>query len=210
MRIKSTGLALVCAAATLLAGQALAQTHPAAAPAAAAPTIPTGPAIPGLCVLNREGLLYGSTVGKYVDQRLHQLKAQSDAELNAEATTIKSDVAALQAQKATLPPEQYEQQGAALNGRISAFQAKAQKRDAEMQRTLEKAVARINKEAEPYITQAFAQHNCSILFSADSVMFSAQSMDITQQVVVALNAKFTQFPFDREQLPDQQGAAPAQ
>jgi len=208
MRTTLLGLAAACAAASLLAGQATAQTHPAAA--ATPPAIATGPAIPGLCVLNREGLLYGSTVGKYVDQRLHQLKAQSDAELNAEAASLKTDIGALQAQKATLPPEQYEQRGTEMNARISAFQGKAQKRDAEMQRTLEKAVARINQEAEPYVTQAFTQHGCSILLSSEGVMFSAKSMDITDQVVQALNAKFTQFPFDREQIPDQPSAAPAQ
>lgn len=202
MRIKSTGLVLLCFAATAISGQAFAQSNPAAA----RPSIPTGPPITGLCVLSNDAVLVDSTVGKFVGERLRQLKAQTDAELNAEAQAIKADGEALQAQKASLPAEQYEQRGTAINQRISALQHKAQVRQAELQKTEEKAGARIEQEAEPVVQQAFTQHGCSILLNANSVLFTAPAMDITRQVLTGLDAKITQFPFEREHIDQQPGA----
>jgi outer membrane protein len=209
MRIRNLGVA-ICAVATTLAGPTLAQTHPAAAAAAPAakPPIPTGPPIAGLCVFSEEALAAESLVGRFAGQRLGQLKAQSDAELNSQLQAIKTDGDALQAQKATLPQDQLEQKAQALNARYTALQQTAQRRQAELQRTEEKALQRIQIEAQPLEQQAFVQHNCSILLNASGVLFTAPAMDITRQVVTALDAKIQQFQFDREHI-DQPAGAPA-
>ena len=208
---KSLGLALTCVAVTAFASQALAQqaAHPRAAAVAAPTPLPTGPAIPGVCLLNNDGVVFGSVVGKFVVQRLNQLKAQSDAELTSEGQGIKNDAQALESKKATVPPDQYQQQGSAINLRVNAIQRKAQLRQREIQATEEKALGRISQEAEPVVRQAFAQHNCSLLLNAGGVIFAQPSMDITPTVVQGLDAKITQFQFDREHL-DQQAASAAQ
>ncbi|QUD88520.1 OmpH family outer membrane protein [Phenylobacterium montanum] len=197
-----------------LAGQASAQAAkkaaapaPAAAPAAA-PALQFGPAIPGACVLSNERYLLESAVGKFVVQRLNQLKSQSDTELNAEAQTLQADANALQGKKATLPPDQFEQQGAAINLRYNALQRKAQQREAEINETQKKALGREEQEAMPVIRQAFVAHNCTILFNSGAVMAASPSMDLTQSVIQGLDAKITQFQFDREHL-EQNQAAPA-
>jgi len=205
MRILSSRVALLCVAASVVSGQALAQ---GAAPAAPKPMVVTGPAIPGLCIINNDAVLLGSAVGKFSGERLRQLKAQSDAELNTEAQGIKTDGAALQAQKATLPADQYEQRGEAINARINALQQKAQLRQAELQKTEEKVTVQIQQTAEPIMQQAFTQHNCSVLFTSSAIMYGAPSMDITRDVLTGLDAKLTQIQFDREHL-DQQGGLPA-
>jgi outer membrane protein len=206
MRIRTLGVAL-CVAATTLAGQALAQTHPAAAAPPAHPPIQTGPPIAGLCIFSNEALVSSTLVGKFVIQRLSQLKAQSDAELSGELQAIKTDAQALEAQKTTLPQAQLDQQGQALNVRYQALQQTGQRRQAELQKTEEKAFERIQQEAQPLEQQAFTQHNCSILFNGQAVLFTAPAMDITPGVLTALNAKIQSFQFDREHI-DQPAAAP--
>ncbi len=206
------GLALVCVAATAFASQALAQqpakpraTAPAA-PAAATP-LPTGPAIPGVCVLDKNGLVLGSAAGKFVVQRLNQLKAQSDSELSAEEQALRTDASALEGQKATLPPDQFEARGSAINLRANALQRKAQQRERELQATEQKALGRVFQEADPVIRQAFTQHGCSLFLNAEAVLVVAPSMDLTPAVIQGLDAKITQFQFDREHI-DQPAAAP--
>ena len=198
------GLTLFCVSAIAFAGQASAQT--AQPKAAAAPeTLPTGPAIPGVCVLNNDGVVFGSAVGKFVVQRLQQLKSQSDSELTGESQTLKADAGALEGKKSTMPPDQFEQQGAAINLRANALQRKAQQREAELNQTEKKALSRIGQEADPIVRQVFVAHNCTVLFNAGAVIFAAPALDLTPAVVQGLDGKISQFQFDREHLDAQPG-----
>ena len=179
---------------------AAAQPKPAAAPApaAAAPTITA--TAPGVCVLSREGIVGASTVGKYVQTRLGQLTTQTNAELTAEQTSLQNDAKALEAKKATLAAAAYQQQGGALQQRADGLQQKAQQRDRELQATEQKALARILQEASPLVADQVKARGCGVLLDANSVLAANPSMDLTPLVVTALNAKLTQFEFDRERL----------
>jgi len=206
------GLLLVCVAATALTGPAFAQTTKKAAPAAASAAgpapLPAGPAIPGICIFDKRGVIGGSVVGKFVGSRLSQLQAQAEAELTAEQKAIQTDATALEAQKATTPPDQFEQKVAAINARGAALQRKAQLRQREFEATEQKAFGRVLQEAEPILRQSYIQRNCSVLLGAEAVIVASPSFDLTGSVIQGLDAKITQFQFDREHL-DQQAAAPA-
>jgi Skp family chaperone for outer membrane proteins len=181
---------------------------PAAAPAAAAPAVTHGPALPGHCVISLEGAIATSTVGKYVQTRLQQIAQQVQAELRAEETSIQNDAKALEGQRATLDANSFETRGSAIQVRANALNRKAQQRDRELQATQQKALGRVGQELDPIIRQVYQQRQCSILLNRDAVVIANPAMDISQPVVTALNAKITQFNFDRERL--DQAATPAQ
>jgi outer membrane protein len=196
--------AATTAAAGILAlgTSALAQT-PAAAPAVAG-----GPPINNVCIVNIEGAIGASTVGKYVNTRLQQIVGQVQAELGAERTGIENDGKALESQRASLDQNTLEQRAAALQVRANAYQRKAQQRDREVSATEQKALQRIGQEMEPLIRQVYQQKNCSLLLQRSAVVIANPAMDITPQVITALNAKITQFPFEREHLDQPTAAAP--
>jgi outer membrane protein len=205
MKINQFGVAATSAALALsFASVAGAQTRPAAA----APNFPTGAPIAGVCILSNEGVIYSSIVGKYVIQRLQQLSAQVDAELNGEQTQLQTDAKALDAQRGKITDAQFQQQGGQIQQRAALLQRKAQLRQREISATQEKALQRIGAEAEPIVRQTFQQRSCSLLFSQAALVYPAPAMDITGPVVQGLNAKIQQFAFDREHL-DQPAAAPA-
>lgn len=186
-----------CAAAIALSGA------PAFAQAPAAPAQPQvvhGAPIAGLCYISVERAVGESTVGKYVNTRLQQLVAQVNAELNGEKTTLDNDAKALEGQRATLDQNTLEQRAAALQVRANALQRKAQLRDREMQATQEKALGRVGDEMEPMIRQAYQAKGCSMLVNGQVVVLANPAMDLTAQVVTALNGKLTQFAFERERL----------
>ncbi len=196
-----------CAAAVALSAASGAFAQAAApAPAAAAPAMTHGPAIPGVCVVSIENAIGASTVGKYVDSRIQQIVAQVNAELTGEKTAIDNDAKALDGRRATLDQNALEQQAAALQVRANALQRKAQLRDREVQATEQKAVGRIGQEMEPLIRQVYQQRQCSLLLQRTAVVIANPAMDLTPSVVTALNAKITQFTFDRERLDQQTGA----
>lgn len=207
MNKKITALAVV--GATLAAMPAVAQTAAPAAPAAAA--LRHGTPVAGLCIFSGEGAITGSQVGKFVGERLRQLEAPIEADLNSQAQAFEQSVQAYNAQ-ATLTPEAREQQATALNQRRAQLQQLAQIRAREGQLTQQKAIERINTEMTPLVSQAYQVHNCSILFDANGVMAAAPQSDITQDVIRALDAKITQFQFERERIDAAAagaGAAPA-
>ncbi|WP_296598259.1 OmpH family outer membrane protein [Phenylobacterium sp.] len=208
--VAGSALALALSGAAPAFAQQPAAAAPAPAAAAAAPAVTHGPPVPGLCIVSVENAIGASTVGKYVNTRLQQLVAQVNAELNAEKTALDNDAKALDGQRATLDQNTFEQRAAALQVRGNALQRKAQLRDQEIQATEQKAINRVGVEMEPLIRQAYQQKQCSILINRNSIILGNPAADITPAVVTALNAKITQFAFDRERL-DQQArpAAPA-
>ena len=188
------------AAAMLAAASTLALGSSAFAQAAAQPPVTHGPPVAGVCIISVEGAIGGSTVGKYVDTRLQQIVAQVQAELNGERTSIETEGRSLESQRGTLDQNTLEQRGAALQVRANALQRKAQLRDREVQATEQKALQRVGEEMEPLIRQVYQQKGCSLLLQRTAVVLGNPAMDITPQVVAALNAKITTFAFDREHL----------
>jgi outer membrane protein len=175
---------------------------------AAAPAVPTGPVIPGVCVINIDAAIGGSTVGKYVGGRMQQLVGQVKAELSGEQTAIETEGKTLESQRTSLDQNTLDQRVAALQVKANAFQRKAQLRDREISATEQKALTRIAQEMNPLVQQAYTQKNCGLLLQSNAVIAANPSMDITPQVVTALNAKITQFAFDREHLDQTASAAP--
>lgn len=195
---------ILAAVAAVLASVASAQAQTAPA----APPVNHGPAIAGVCIVSIDGAIGSSTVGKYVQTRLQQIAQQVQTELSAEQTAIQNEAKTLEAQKATLDQGAFDQKNATLQVRAAALQRKAQLRERELQATQQKALGRVGQELEPVIRSSYQQAKCTVLIQRDAVVLANPAMDITTSVITGLNAKITQFAFDRERL-DQAAPAPA-
>ena len=198
-------------AAALFAVPAAAQTPPAAAaaPRPAATTAASAPAIPGVCVYNNAGAIGTSTVGRFVVQRLQQLQTEVQNELRTERTAIETEGRSLETQRAQLAPAAFEQRLTALRTRAEAFERRGQLRARELQATETKALQRIGTDLDPIVRQAATARQCGLLLDQQSVFIANPSMDITPQVVQALNGRLTTFTINRERLPETAPAAAA-
>ncbi len=179
-----------------------------AAPAAP-PPLSQGAPIAGLCLLSVQEAISGSTVGKYASTRMQQIVAQVKAELAPEDTGIGTDSKALETARSTLDQATFQSRAQALQARVEALRQKADLRQRELQATERKSFNRIAQELDPIARQLYQQHRCSVLLDKGSTMMTNPEMDITPQAVTSLNAKITQFPFDREHLDTGAAAAPA-
>ncbi len=204
MHMNKSALLMAATAAVLLAAPAQAQTPPAP------PPVNHGPPLPGVCILSLDGAIGASTVGKYVQTRLQQISQQVQTELTAEQTALQNEAKALDAQKASLDQGSFDQKNASLQVRANALQRKAQIRERELQATQQKALGRVGQELEPVIRASYQQARCSLLIQRDAVVLANPAMDITPSVITGLNAKITQFSFDRERLDQAATAAPSQ
>ncbi len=193
---------------SLVASMAVAQTRAPTA-AAPAPAVVQGPPIAGMCVLSVQEAIANSTVGQYVNTRMQQIVAQVKAELAPEDNAIGTESKALEAARPTLDQPTFQSRAQALQGRVDALRQKADLRQREIQATERKSFNRIAQELDPIARQLYQQHRCSILVDKGSTMMTNPEMDITGQAVAALNAKITQFQFDREHLDTAGAGAPA-
>jgi Skp family chaperone for outer membrane proteins len=176
--------------------------------AAAAPAITYGAPVAGVCALSIDGVLAGSTVGKYVEGRLQQIGQQIQGELTGEKTGIENEAKTLQGQRASLDQNAFEQRVTALQGRQTALERKAALRDREMQATQQQAVGRVINEMRPLIANAAQSQKCAIVIDRSAVVMVNPQMDLTTSVTSALNGKLTQFAFDRTRLDQAQAGAP--
>ena len=182
------------AAALLFATTAFAQT--ATAPAA----VTHGPAIAGVCYLSTQEAIANSTVGKHVNTRMQQLLQQVNTELQPEQTVIENEGKALEAGRATMDQATLQTRATAWQTRLTNFQRTAQQREAELEQTQQKAVARVLQEMDPIAKQQYQARRCSVLLDRSSVMLGNPAMDLTPAVIQGLNAKIQTFAFERERL----------
>lgn len=182
------------------------------APAAGAPQIKFGPTIPGVCIYSQQTVVGASTVGKAVQARLKQLQDGVDAEMKVDQAAIDSESKAIVAAQSQPGADALDiaQRKERLQAKFNLAQRKYAIRDREMQATEQKQFGRILDEASPLAISVFQARGCSILLNGDGpVMLGAPSMDITGDVIKALNAKLTTLTFDRERLEQPQAPAPA-
>jgi outer membrane protein len=212
----TAALAALTAAANSAAAAAAAAPAAAPAPAAAAAaagsvaaTPPSGPAVPGICVFSLDRTIAQSTVGKAFVARMQQLTSQAEAELAPERTTLQTDATTLQGQRTSLAADVLQQRADALNQRIQAYGAKEELRSRELEATQQRNLQRIAQEVNPLLVNVYNTRRCSVVFNAEALINVNPAMDISDDVVKALNGKMTTISFDRERLDQQQAAAPA-
>ena len=182
--------------AALSAAPVYAQTASAASEAAPL----GGPQIAGLCSLSQQAVFANAKVGVAASGRLKQLGDESQAEINADRTALEADAKALEAQRASLKPAEFQQKQQALAVRIKAMQDKAALRSREIEATREKALTRIGAELRPVIAQVYGQRGCGLLIDRNTILGGNMGGDLTAAVVQGLDARITTITFDRESL----------
>lgn len=186
-----------------VATQATAPKSAAAAPAAALPPITHGPALANVCIYSDDRAVGSSSVGKAAASRMQQLRAQVTAELQAENTSIQTDASGLNAQKATLPADQFAAKAAPIQQRMQALEVKAQQRQRELEATGAEALQQVHQKIDGILRNIYQQRGCSILLNGESIYLANPAMDVTDAVVAQLNAAMPTITFDRKVLPAQ-------
>jgi len=175
----------------------------ATTPRIASPTLPPlnhGPPIPGMCVYADDRAIGTSNVGKAAASRMQQLRAQVQAELQAEQTPLQADVSALRAKN--LPES--DPQWAALAQREQALRTKATQRQRELEATGQDALQQIHTRINDILRTVYQSRGCSVLLNGEAIVTANPAMDVTEAVVTQLNGVMPSITFDRKTLPPQQ------
>ena len=177
------------------------------------PTAPQtlgGPVVPGVCLLSEEAVLANTKAGLVATARLQETTKAAEAEVIKERGPIDADAKVLEAQRASLNPDDFRQKQQAIATRLQTLQQLAAQRSREIELTRQKALGRIANEEKPLIADAYRAKNCGLLFNRNSAMGGNFANDLTPDVVKALDARMPTISFDREIEPMKvSGATPS-
>ena len=150
-----------------------------------------GPALPGICVLNRNQVVAQSKVGVSANTQFMKLRNDAQADVNASEGKILADNKALQAQAKTLPPQQLQQRQQALAKRQLDLQNTAAQRNKDLDAVKANALQQISTQAQPIIIQVYRAHKCGVLLSKEAVLAGGADLDISAEIVGLLDKKVT-------------------
>jgi Skp family chaperone for outer membrane proteins len=160
-----------------------------------------GPRVAGVCLLSQQAVVANSKVGKAATARLQQLAQQAQGEVDAARTPIETDAKALDAQRATLKPADYEAKRVALAQRLQSVEQTAQNRSRQVELTRQNALAQIAQNAQPVIATVYKARGCGLLMDRNAVLGGNMDGDLTADVVQGLDAKTSTINFDLAPLP---------
>lgn len=190
------------AAAALAASTASAQTQPASNP---------GPVIPGMCVLNLEGVLGISVPGQAMAARMRELRAEVNGEVGPYYQAVQTGLNTLQQGAAAMSQQDRDQQSQLLRQRYEEAQQLEQTREQELAYTGQEQLKAMAAAAKPIIEAVYAERGCGMLLSSDTVINMNPAMDISETVLQRVNAQVQpNRTFNRLAVPVQQPQQQAQ
>jgi len=166
---------------------------PAAPPQAAAaqPGPMTGPLVAGICLLSRQDIVGRSKVGAAASARVLELQHNAQTEFDGEKAHLEARAAALRSKRPTSAAmqAQMQAQAQALNQQAQQMQERAGLRSRQLEATHNLAVNHVLAAAQPFVEQAFAAHNCGLLFDKDVAIGGNLGNDLTPEAIAAMDAK---------------------
>lgn len=196
----AAGLAMTAAAAV---------AQPAGQPAAQPPPVTYGPPIPGVCILDGVAAMRASQAGIGAFQQLNQFRQTAQTELNGVSQSIAADDKALTAQKATLPPADYDKKAAAIRARRAALDRDTRARNAQLEQTREQASVALARLVNVAANEVVTARRCSLLLDRKSIIGGSPGMDITDATVQQLNTTTPSVTLNLAPKPAAPAAAPA-
>ncbi|MGE3142109.1 MAG: OmpH family outer membrane protein [Hyphomonadaceae bacterium] len=192
-------------------GLALAATMAAPSPASAESASP-------VVILDYERLLAQSVGGHDIETKLRQIATQMQGEVQAEQTAVQQEAQSLQTATQGKTPEQI-QRDSALSTRIQRFNERAEAlraqqitRQRDLEYTRQQALAELNRQLQPIVTEVMNARRASIVIDRGAVQMASENVDVTADVISRMDQRLRTVNVTRQSAPapQQQGAsAPA-
>lgn len=180
-----------------LAGLAILATPVVAAPAPA----------PKLVVIDKTAIMQFSKVGQDIARQMQTLANQAKNDLTAQGRALQTEGRALQQQVAILSPDLKAKRMAAFEAKQKSLQGAAQKKDEQLKAGFYQARQAMEQALGPIVQEVVKQRGANIVVDKQAVVFAtANSFDITQDVIAQLDAKMPTYKINLNAPPPPQQA----
>lgn len=154
-------------------------------------------------------ILRDSKAGKDMAAKLDSIETQMNNELAPTRTSLQTEGKALDAKlegKTRAQVNADAQLVAELNNyqkKANEFAGKAQKYSQDFSLTERVALSNFNKALEPVLLQVIQEKNAQVVISKSAVIFSADSIDVTAEVIQKLDTASPTLTVTRQKIPEQ-------
>lgn len=154
-------------------------------------------------------ILRDSKAGKDMATKLDTIEKQMNNELTPTRTTLQTEGKALDAKLQGKTRADVNADAAlvtelnAYQKKASDFAAKAQKYSQDFSLTERVALGNFNQALEPALLQVIQEKSAQLVVSKSSVIYSADSIDVTAEVIQKLDAASPTLTVTRQKMPDQ-------
>jgi outer membrane protein len=185
---------------------ALAQT----APAPATPPAPVAPVPSHVVVYSLQGVVGGSAAGRDMATKLQGIQAAMNAELDTERRAILDERQRLmQTPASQLQSAEVRRADAALQQRAEGFEIARRRTEIDLQATNERALGLFLQALQPVMTSVVERRGAYVVIEAAEVSFAVPGVDITRDLVTALDASVTTINVARVRVQTEEEAAAA-
>ncbi|MGA0601638.1 hypothetical protein ACO2Q3_13115 [Caulobacter sp. KR2-114] len=165
------------------------------------PPKPGDPLLAGACGVSAPDIMRQSRTMKYIDDRIAELKAGADAEVDAANAPLKVEADALLDGQGKLSDADYAARLAALRDHSRAQRTLMATRKAQLVQAEGKALAPFQAQLIGDLQTLVAQRHCAMLLDTHALGPFPPERELTADTVTQLNAAFAPFPITLEPLP---------
>ena len=145
---------------------------------------------PIILVVNQAQLMAQSKAGKSANEQIETIRTSVAGELNAEKEKLEADIQNYQKNKDLWSPDQRQKEEQKLAFRTQQqLPQMGQIMEAAFVQTVRKTENDILKEAQPIMQNIVDKRKATLLLERQTVMYVAEEVNITQEVINALDKK---------------------
>jgi outer membrane protein len=160
-----------------------------ATPVFAAPSPPAK-----LVVIDKVAIMQGSKVGQDVARQVQAIANQAKNDLTAQGRALQAEGRTLQQQVAILAPDAKAKRLSAFQAKERALQSAAQRKDEQIKAGFYQARQAMEQALGPILQEVVKERGANIVVDKQAVVFAtANSFDITDEVIARLNQRLPTF-----------------
>lgn len=161
-------------------------------------------------VLNQAKVIADSKAGKSIQAQIQNFAQAAGQELQAQGQQIQAEGQALQASRESLGEDELKKRATALMAKQQGAQQLSQIKQAELVQAEQAALAELSEKLEPIIRDVTKRRRAKVVLSrADVALMLDEEVDITDEVIAALDRTVTTIQVTKPDLVAQAQAAAA-
>ena len=168
-----------------------------------------------IAVMNEERVLRESAVGQHIAARVTEIRDEIDAELSAISSPIESETQAINTETANMTEEGVRNRPdlvariQTVNQQVTVFEQTRRLRQQELVATERQAMRPVFEALQEVLNEVVQERGIDILVDRSQLVYATEDVDITPQVIEALNARLPTVAVNRARLPQAAADAPA-
>ncbi len=144
-----------------------------------------------IAILDIEKIAKDAKAVHDIQSKVSKKQDEYQKEINKKQATLESEQKSIESKKNILSKEGFAEEQKKFEKKIDELKAFVEKRQAALKKASTDGMAKVNEEMKSIITDIAKEKQLTIILPASQVVFSADNLDITNEVLEKLNKKVT-------------------